>query len=439
MVSQLAKKSQSSTRKGQKNSVMCNPSRHYVFTSYAANFMTLLASVDFHDTCVRYLACQHEVTPSTDKDHIQGYVEFSKPQRAAAVKRILKDNSLHLEIRKGTRQQARDYALKTQATLEKYPKWKDHGLRKEGTEPFEFGSWDTKMKSGRRTDLEDIWQLIRGGANEYEVLEQYPKAYMMYTRGVRNARQMYVQRNQSHFRKVDVRVNWGDAGTGKTRFAYENHDPSDVYELASLDPLWFDGYSGQKVLLINEFYGQLRPSKLLKLLDGYRTQYPVKGGFITAEWDTVIITSNQHPEQWYGEKVPLEVKHAIARRIDGIEHFVKETPRENECDPWANVKQTRRVVDSLGATVQVVDDDDDSAIADFQFFEDLDREEQESRGYKVAAADSVCNTRSLVLPATSLQCNENNAVINGIKPAILLSRKNGRKAKLQAKLTITPI
>lgn len=362
-------------------------SRHYVFTSFDEGYLDLLRRSDLSDDPVRYLSAQIEVCPESGKDHVQGYVEFYEPLRLTGAKKVLRSKTVHLEVRAGTRDQARDYSLKTTDTLEQYPKWKGHGVRKVGTEPYEFGKWDSKMKSGRRSDLERMWQMIREGATEYEVLETYPKSYMMYTRGLRNARQMYLARNQAHFRQVTVRVNWGDAGTGKTRHAYDSYDPNEVYELASLDPLWFDGYSGQKVLLINEFYGQLKPSQLLKLLDGYRTQYPVKGGFITAEWDTVIVTSNVHPKEWYSERVPNEVKRAIARRIDVVEHFVREQARDDDDDPWASVVQTERVVDVLGATVAT------------RPYEDSPRCVFDSPKSEVAV------TGGLVLPATSFHCS----------------------------------
>lgn len=142
-------------------------SRHYVFTSYKLDLFESLTKERLSDLPVRYIAAQFEVTPTTGKDHIQGYVEFTKPQRYAGVKRILGDPKMNLGARGGTRDEARDYALKTTETLKQYPNWKKHGLRKEGTEPFEYGTWDSKMKSGRRSDLEAIWQLIRNGASEY--------------------------------------------------------------------------------------------------------------------------------------------------------------------------------------------------------------------------------------------------------------------------------
>jgi len=48
---------------------------------------------------------------------------------------------------------------------------------------------------------------------------------------------------------------------------------------------------------------------------------PVKGGFTYARWTKVYLTSNTHPDDWYGETVPIAVKGAIRRRISKVEHF----------------------------------------------------------------------------------------------------------------------
>jgi len=72
-------------------------------------------------------------------------------------------------------------------------------------------------------------------------------------------------------RDIKVIVLWGDAGSGKTRFVYDNHKIEDIYKLNvnSNGALWFDGYESQSVLLIDDFNGWIQYRDLLTILDRY--------------------------------------------------------------------------------------------------------------------------------------------------------------------------
>lgn len=84
-------------------------------------------------------------------------------------------------------------------------------------------------------------------------------------------------------------------------------------------PEWWDGYDGEETLLIDEFYGQLKVSRMLALLDGYQCRLPVKGNFTYAQWTKVYITSNTKASEWY-TNIPVQVSDALQRRIsDEIE------------------------------------------------------------------------------------------------------------------------
>lgn len=64
--------------------------------------------------------------------------------------------------------------------------------------------------------------------------------------------------------------------------------------------MWFDGYSGQKTLILDDFSGDFCNYRfLLRLLDCYKMKIEVKGGHAWAVWTTVVITTNVHPSGWY--------------------------------------------------------------------------------------------------------------------------------------------
>lgn len=150
------------------------------------------------------------------------------------------------------------------------------------------------------------------------VAEQEPVAYVQFGRGLRDLELRKRSRDLLKYNaNLQVTCYWGPTGSGKTRRVAAL---GDVYPLDLGDGgLWFDGYTGQKRLLIDEFYGQLKPAVLLKLIDKYTRSWPVKGGFVVGDWDEIYITSNIHPDGWYRDSVPSEVKAAIKRRIGTVE------------------------------------------------------------------------------------------------------------------------
>lgn len=76
--------------------------------------------------------------------------------------------------------------------------------------------------------------------------------------------------------------------------------------------LWFDGYAGEEVMIIDEFYGWIHYDFLLRLLDRYPLKLQVKGGFVECRASKFVITSNREWKDWYPN---VEDKSALERRI----------------------------------------------------------------------------------------------------------------------------
>lgn len=119
-----------------------------------------------------------------------------------------------------------------------------------------------------------------------------------------------------------VNIVWGAAGTGKTRAAIESMGPDETF---ILDPpmnqsggVWWDGYTGQKSIVIDDFYGWVPHNALLRFTDKNKCQVQIKGGMVRAEWEEVWITSNKHPKYWYQKSFPWDDDDALKRRIDHI-------------------------------------------------------------------------------------------------------------------------
>lgn len=98
---------------------------------------------------------QKEECPTTKKQHWQGYCEFSCQLRLGEVKKLFGDNSLHLEPRWGTQDQAISYCTKTDTRLEK---------------PVHFGS---PKRQGNRSDLDTIVDCIESKMTCKEILIEH--------------------------------------------------------------------------------------------------------------------------------------------------------------------------------------------------------------------------------------------------------------------------
>ena len=90
------------------------PKRDWIFTLNNPN----PRDMEMIHNCesIRYMAYQLELS-ETGTEHLQGYVEFNQPLDFKEVLEIFSDGKFHLEFRRGTREQARDYCTKEQSRI----------------------------------------------------------------------------------------------------------------------------------------------------------------------------------------------------------------------------------------------------------------------------------------------------------------------------------
>lgn len=157
---------------------------------------------------------------------------------------------------------------------------------------------------GHRTDHDVVYEQIAEGASVRDILRHNPGYFMKYHAGVCKAVSM-----ESKPREVDritVYILYGDSGTGKTvhaRRLCEELAPADGAHWVSYSEgrgvFWWDGYDRQKVVVLDEYRGQIPLLMINRLVDfgGFRGQ--VKGGTINVVADTFIFTTNYLPGQWH--------------------------------------------------------------------------------------------------------------------------------------------
>lgn len=241
---------------------------------------------------VIYIVFGREEGEEQGTPHLQGTICFQERQRFRQAKRILGERC-HLEKMKGTPLQASDYCKK------------DDDFE-------EFG--DLPGGAGCRSDLVALKNDIDAGKRLSEIADTHFGTYLRYHRGINLYRGL---KATPRTWETLVIVYWGNTGTGKTRAVHEN--ATDLY--THVGGNWFDGYDGEKQVLFDEFCGSdFKLSYLLKLLDRYPMQVPIKGGFVNWAPQEIYIATNLNPDEWY-RTAHREHVNALKRRFSFVYHF----------------------------------------------------------------------------------------------------------------------
>lgn len=237
---------------------------------------------------VRYAIYQLESGDSGTR-HYQGYVEFSNPVRLGTCRSLIP--GAHWETRRGTREQARDYCKKEESRLDG---------------PWEHGEWIGGQ--GRRTDLATIKEKLDEGCSLADIAEEHFNSFVRYNRSF--ALYSVIKGPKRNFNTTGIFI-CGPTGTGKSKWCMDFD--SDAYW--KMPGKWWDGYTGQQTVVLDDFYGWLPYHELLRLLDRYPLSVEVKGSTVPFMAQTVIITSNQHYTKWYKDERITEDMSALERRI----------------------------------------------------------------------------------------------------------------------------
>lgn len=180
--------------------------------------------------------------------------------------------------------------------------------------PWEVGTFVAAEE--KRQVWKEIRELIRNGATDFELLESHPTQVAIYHRGIGVIRNLVAPDRDW---KTTVIFIYGPPGTGKSRWVRDNYD--DVYWKQPQSD-WWDGYINQKTVALDDFYGWLPLTTLLRLCDRYPLLVQTKGGQAKFQARQLIITSNTLPKQWYRKTFEEHPQYygALLRRIDEFKY-----------------------------------------------------------------------------------------------------------------------
>lgn len=156
---------------------------------------------------LKYLVLGFEVGDETGTPHIQGYIYFKNARTWNNVRDILPARCAHIQRRhyKSSAERAAGYCLKD----------------------GQYEQYGCLPEQGKRSDLNEIQEMIKSGADESEIADAFFGDYVRYHAGIAKAIQLMQPIEENEFlppriplqEDIKTLVIIGRAGTGKTEYA----------------------------------------------------------------------------------------------------------------------------------------------------------------------------------------------------------------------------
>lgn len=239
--------------------------------------------------------------------HLQGFICFKNRKVFNAVKKLFKTDRIHLEVSRGTIEEASEYCKKDGNYFEK------------GEKPEE-----SHRKGGEATKKK--WEEARENAKKGKFEEIPADMWIKYRRSWIAEYTDNLNKDISEIKDIDLKDHfywiYGPTGTGKSHLARQiaqAFDPDHQPYLKGLNK-WWSGYENQKVVIIEEWNPDA--SKFLgSLLKQWCDKWPftaeTKGGhFVNGiRPERIIITSNWNIDECFLDSHESEPLHRRIREI----------------------------------------------------------------------------------------------------------------------------
>lgn len=259
--------------------------------------------------------CMADEIATTGTYHTHIFLYSPSPIRFSTVKNRFP--TAHIDKTYGSAKENRDY-------IRKEGKWAETD-KAETKVPDTFLEWGDMPaeKEEKAPQMYKLIQEVRDGISTANIIEGSPNLAFR-VRDIDTLRQTLLSdRYASENRKIEVWYIFGASGTGKTRGIYERHDAKDICRITNYRNgrgISFDGYTGQDVLVFEEFHSQIPIEDMLNYLDIYPLSLPARYSDRVACYTRVYITSNLPLEKQYRNVQwdSLETWRAFIRRIHKV-------------------------------------------------------------------------------------------------------------------------
>jgi len=261
-----------------------------------------------------YWCMADEIGLEEETPHTHLYLVSRNPIRFSVMQNRF--YGAHFESAKGTSQQNKEY-------IQKSGKWlNDEKTKTCLPDTFEEYGEVPNERRGKRIDITLMYEMVKDGLSNQEILEQVPSAMLNIDKIERTRSIIRDSEFAKSWRDLEVTYIFGKTGVGKTRSVMETYGYENCYRVTDYKHP-FDSYDGQDVIIFEEFRFQFKMADLLNYLDGYPLLLPCRYFNRQACYTKVFIITNIPLERQY-ERVQVDSKetwYALIRRIDKIREF----------------------------------------------------------------------------------------------------------------------
>lgn len=167
------------------------------------------------------------------------------------------------------------------------------------------GGDSEKKQSATKQLIKDVHKVIAGDLNVRDLWMQHAPMMLLRHKGVNEmCNALSVPQPRPNMKTI---VLYGPAGTGKTHLAHKlaNElfpEESDVF--VKNQGKWWDRYTGQPVVIMDDFQGTCVNVDTVKVLfDKGPMIAEVKGGSVPIRTQLIFVTTNVLPQDWYRTKL----------------------------------------------------------------------------------------------------------------------------------------
>jgi len=245
-------------------------------------------------------------------EHYQGYLQLPRKSRISYLRRLLWCEGVNYEIARGSPDDNIKYCTKDDTRID--GPWT-------GGEP---------MRKGKRSDLDDVKEMVKEGCTEKEIADKHFSSWCRYRNSFKEYEKLITPPTQPMYVMTDFNAPpipldqgvvhlWGPTGTGKTQYAMA-HFKSPLMvrhmdQLTQFDPKKHDG-----IVFDDMTFNHLPPTAVIHLLD-WDMPSAIHVRYTTAVIPAKtkrIITSNDRDIFYDETKISVPLVAAIMRRVTQI-------------------------------------------------------------------------------------------------------------------------
>jgi len=254
------------------------------------------------DPKLQYIIWGEEICPKTKKLHWQGFLYCKIKMSETGLLKLFKLTKKELYI-KPRYERGNDDAAATYC--------------KKDSKHIEFGKLPPGQ--GSRTDIKAVADALYGGTTISEIMRTEPTLYVKYRGGFKDIAADAIRLSSKAVRELEIILITGPTRAGKTWYATQNNT-EEYFKTSGSRLGWWNGYQGEKTLVIDEYNNDVSIGEILSLLDVYQYEIYIKGSNTYCAWTKVFITTNLELHEIHSNAKPAH-RLALFERITTFMHF----------------------------------------------------------------------------------------------------------------------